>query len=334
MSMKKSRALEIESSVVKMYELHPFPSVQDKARKIEDDMKLRLLFQGIKPEDYVGKMVLDAGCGTGGYSCWYARRGSYVTAVDLSEASLRLASEYAQKEGITNIKFERQSVLKLDFPDASFDYVYSMGVLHHTPDPYGGFRELCRVLRPGGVLMVSLYNKFGRFRHNTKQRILRTLAGDDIDRRVLWAKRLFPGTCRSLQKNRGGDPDIILYDAFGIPHESQHSIGEALQWFDHNGIQYLGAFGPVTIRDNLLALKLLQQDQFQGFKRLFDGFSVAGRAVNTLPRIVGGAVGDVPPDDLTFQRPSWFSRASVQFCWFLLGFRFSIFSLAGRKLNP
>ncbi len=329
--MSKARASEIESRVVRMYEQHPFPSIADKARKAEDEMDLRLLFLGIRPEDYVGKRVLDAGCGTGEYSCWYARRGSYVTAVDLSAPSLRLAAEYARGQGLENIQFLKQSVLKLDFPDASFDYVYSMGVLHHTPDPYGGFRELCRVLRPGGVVMVSLYNKFGRFRHNLKQRVVRAIAGDDMDRRVAVAKRLFPGTCRALKRNRGDDSDIIIYDAFGIPHESQHSMGEVLRWFERNGIEYLGAFGPATIRDNLLALKLMQQGQYRGFKRFFEGFPLAAWAASSLPRAMDPLAGEPDLQRLAFQRPSWASRGMVQACWFLLGFRFSIFALAGRK---
>lgn len=333
MGVIMQKASAIESSVVNMYEKHPFPSIEDKRRKAEGEMQMRLLLLGIKPEDYIGKKVLDAGCGTGEYSCWYARRGSDVTAIDLAEPSLRIASEYAQREGIKNIKFEKQSVLKLDYPDSSFDYVYSMGVLHHTPDPYGGFRELCRVLRPGGVMLVSVYNKFGRFRHNLKQFFVRSLAGDDIDQRVAWAKRLFPRTCRSLQRSRGNESDVILYDAFGIPHESQHSIGEILRWFNRNEIEYLGAFGPATIRDNLSALKILQQNEFQGFKRFFDEFSVAGRAVNTLPRIIGWIAKDRPQNGQVFSSPSWFSRGLVQSCWFMLGFRFSIFSLSGRKAN-
>lgn len=331
--MSNARASEIESRVVQMYEQHPFPSIADKARKAEEEMALRLLFLGIRPEDYAGKRVLDAGCGTGEYSCWYARRGSLVTAVDLSGPSLRLAAEYARGQGLENIQFLKQSVLKLEFPDASFDYVYSMGVLHHTPDPYGGFRELCRVLRPGGVVMVSLYNKFGRFRHNLKQRVVRAVAGDDMDRRVAVAKRLFPGTCRALKRNRGDDSDIIIYDAFGIPHESQHSIGEVLRWFDRNGVEYLGAFGPATIRDNLLALKLMQQGQYRGFKRFFEGFPLAAWAANSLPRATAALAGEPDLQRLAFRRPAWVSSGVVQACWFLLGFRFSIFALAGRKVR-
>ena len=326
-----SNSLDIESDVIRMYEQHPFPSIKDKRQKAEAEMPLRLSLLGIKPEDYVGKKVLDAGCGTGEYSCWYANQGGNVTGVDLSETSLANANDYAEREGIKNVRFEKQSVLKLNFPDASFDYVASMGVLHHTPDPYGGFRELCRVLRPGGVILISLYNKFGRFRHNLKQSVVRGVAGDDIDKRVAWAKRLFPRTCCSLQRNRADEPDVILYDAFGIPHESQHTVGEVLRWFDSNRVEYMGAFGPVTIRDNLLALTLLQRDEFSGFKHFFEGFSVVARTVHILPKTTNWLIGRRTAHELVFNRPSWFSRAVVQSSWLVLGFKFSIFSVAGRK---
>lgn len=316
-----------------MYQQHPFPSIADKRRKADLEMPLRLTLLGIKPHDYVGKKVLDAGCGTGEYSCWYANQGSEVTAVDLCDASLERATDYANEQNIRNVSFQKQSVLNLNFPDASFDYVFSMGVLHHTPDPYGGFRELCRVLRPGGVIVISLYNKFGRFRHNLKQLVVRTIAGGDIDRRVAVARRLFPRTCRSLQKNRGDESDIILYDAFGIPHESQHSIGELLRWFDLNSIQYLGAFGPVTIRDNLFALRLLQKKEFSNFKHFFDGFTLTNRTVHLFPAILSRLAKERHENGFDFTRPHCFSRGLVQLCWFFLGFRFSIFSLSGRKAD-
>ena len=331
--MNKTTAARIQENVIKMYEAHPFPSVAERAEKAEAEMAIRLRMLAIRPEHYVAKRVLDAGCGTGEYSCWYARRGAIVTAVDLSAPSLKVASDCAERERLDNIAFYRESVLELPFAAESFDYVYSMGVLHHTPDPYKGFLELCRVLKPGGVVMVSLYNRFGRLRHNIKQRIVNSIAGEDEDKRVHIAKRLFPGTCRALKRNRHDDSDVIIYDAFGIPHESQHTAGEILRWFDRNGIDYMGAFGPLTILDNLRALNLMQRGkEYHDFRRFFDGYSLGGRAIDILPKLVDRFMNDTPPEELRiFSRPSPVSRAFVQFIWFCLGFRFSIFSLSGRK---
>jgi SAM-dependent methyltransferase len=206
-----------------------------------------------------------------------------------------------------------------------------MGVLMITPDPYRGFRELCRVLRPGGVLVVSVYNTFSRLPHVLKQRLVWRVAGADPDRRVAWAKRLFPRTCRALQRNRGDDSDVLLYDAFAIPHESRHSVGEVLHWFDRNDIQYLGAFGPVTLRDTFLALRLIRHHEFDRFRGFFDGFPLASSVVDRLSRLAGRPPVDAWLAPRAFRRPWALSRGLVQLCWALLGFRFSIFSLSGRK---
>ena len=79
-------AAKIQAEVVDMYGRFPFPSIENKAQKAEDEMEMRLTMLGVKPEDYVGKKVLDAGCGTGEYSCWYAQRGADETGRLLSAA--------------------------------------------------------------------------------------------------------------------------------------------------------------------------------------------------------------------------------------------------------
>jgi len=327
--MNKGNAA-IQEKVVAMYERHPFPSVDDPFRKTAEEMKLRLKLLGLSCEDYSNKNILDAGCGTGEYSCWYASQGNSVTGIDLSLPSLERAKAYAHNYGIQNIKFDHQSVLKLKFPDNTFDLTYSMGVLHHTPDPFRGFQEIVRVTKPGGIVIVSVYNRFGRLRHNLRQRWVNFLAGDDMDHRVNVAKKWFPKTCRQLKARMRSSSDTILYDAFGIPHESQHSIGEILKWFDCNGIDYMGAFGPVSIGDTLFALR---QQEYKKFEESLEAYPLSvrvGRILSVLARIFGKTDTD---KNRVFERPSWFSRGLTQMGWFILGFRFSIFSLAGRKIE-
>ena len=125
------------------------------------------------------------------------------------------------------------------------------------------------------------------------------------------------------------ESETILYDAFGIPHESQHSIGEILNWVSKKDLKYLGAFGPVTFRDTLYALR---QPEYSKFEESLEAFPLAvavGRKLRTLAEKIE-KTSLVEPRK--FEKPSWFSRTLVQFGWFILGFRFSIFSIAGRKL--
>ena len=100
--------------------------------------------------------LLEVGCGIGVDSIQLAKAGFDVTAVDLTENALAVAREYATHAGVT-IDFRRANAENLDFPDATFDVVYSFGVLHHTPDIEQAVSEVHRVLKPGGKALIMLY---------------------------------------------------------------------------------------------------------------------------------------------------------------------------------
>ena len=109
---------------------------------------------------FQGKRCLDAGCGGGRYAIAMARLGAAeVAGCDISAEGLADARRRAA--GLPNVFFEEASVLDLPFADKSFDFVCCSGVLHHTPDPEKGLREITRVLRPTGRLFLLLYGKGG-----------------------------------------------------------------------------------------------------------------------------------------------------------------------------
>jgi len=112
----------LQEKVISMYEQHPFPSVDDPFRKTAEEMDLRLKLLGLRRGDFTNKKILDAGCGTGEYTCWFASQGNDMTGIDLSRPSLERARKYAQGNGFDKIQFEHQSVLDLQFPDNSFDF--------------------------------------------------------------------------------------------------------------------------------------------------------------------------------------------------------------------
>ena len=105
--------------------------------------------------------------------------------------------------------------------------------------------------RPGGIVIVSVYNLYSRFILREKQRLINWLSGDDIEKRFKWGKRLFPLTTRKLKLRAHDDSDAVLYDQFAIPHESLHTAGEVLGWLDDNGLEYMGSFGPLRVIDLL-----------------------------------------------------------------------------------
>ncbi len=109
-------------------------------------------------EDWSGKEVLEIGCGSGVDSLEFARHGASVTATDITDNAVNLTTEMARETGLP-VKVVQASAVDLPFPDASFDCIYSYGVLHHIPDVEKALREIGRVLRDGGTFLAMLYNR-------------------------------------------------------------------------------------------------------------------------------------------------------------------------------
>jgi SAM-dependent methyltransferase len=102
--------------------------------------------------------VLEIGCGLGTDGAQFAQAGANYTGIDLTEAAVDLARRRFELFNLPG-KFRVADAEQLDFPDNSFDLVYSHGVLHHTPDTAAAVREIHRVLRPGGRAVVMLYHR-------------------------------------------------------------------------------------------------------------------------------------------------------------------------------
>jgi ubiquinone/menaquinone biosynthesis C-methylase UbiE len=104
-----------------------------------------------------GKAVLEIGLGEGSEAEQLVRRGAHYSGLDLTSSSIqRVAARFA----LRNLPFDdlRQgSALEIPWPDHAFDLVFSHGVLHHIPDIDTAQREIHRVLRPDGELVVMLY---------------------------------------------------------------------------------------------------------------------------------------------------------------------------------
>lgn len=108
--------------------------------------------------DFLGKAVLDVGCGNGYVLANYARLGARVSGVDITRAAIDLSRQRFALSGL-NGDFQVANAEQLPFPDGVFDCVCSMGVLHHTPDTAKAVAEIWRVLKPGGRLIVMFYHR-------------------------------------------------------------------------------------------------------------------------------------------------------------------------------
>lgn len=105
-----------------------------------------------------GKKVLEVGCGMGCMAMNWAQQGAHVTAVDLNPVAVAQTRRRFEVFGLSGNIQEADGEM-LPFPDESFDFVYSWGVLHHTPGTIQAIDELRRVLKPGGRIGVMLYNR-------------------------------------------------------------------------------------------------------------------------------------------------------------------------------
>jgi ubiquinone/menaquinone biosynthesis C-methylase UbiE len=118
-----------------------------------------------------GLKVLEIGCGMATDGAQFARAGAVYTGIDLTEAAINLARQRFALSGLQG-DFRVSDAEGLDFPDESFDLIYSHGVLHHTPDIEAAVREIHRVLKPGGRALVMLYHR-GSYNYRVGIRVLR-----------------------------------------------------------------------------------------------------------------------------------------------------------------
>jgi ubiquinone/menaquinone biosynthesis C-methylase UbiE len=120
-----------------------------------------------------GLRVLEIGCGCGSEAERFARAGAHYTAVDLTNAALGITRRRFQLANLQG-RFVQGDAENLPFADGSFDFVYSHGVLHHTPDTPRTIREVHRVLSPGGRAAIMLYYR-DSFNYHVNLGIVRRL---------------------------------------------------------------------------------------------------------------------------------------------------------------
>jgi ubiquinone/menaquinone biosynthesis C-methylase UbiE len=102
--------------------------------------------------------VLEIGVGLGSDHVRLALAGNRMTALDLSAEHLRRTRQHLAHEGLASVSHLGDAE-QMPYRDASFDLVYSFGVLHHTPNTQRAIDEVHRVLRPGGTALITLYHR-------------------------------------------------------------------------------------------------------------------------------------------------------------------------------
>src|SRR5665647_3397548 len=105
-----------------------------------------------------GGVGIDVGCGTGRWSIGVAPQVAHLHLLDVSQEALAVARE--NLASFTNVSFHNCSVAEIPLPDASLDFAFSLGVLHHVPDTSAAIQAIARKLKPGAPFLVYLYYSF------------------------------------------------------------------------------------------------------------------------------------------------------------------------------
>jgi 2-polyprenyl-3-methyl-5-hydroxy-6-metoxy-1,4-benzoquinol methylase len=196
--------------------------------------------------------VLEVGCGTGQLGNFLSIAGRRVLSADMTLNSLKLGEGFRQGSQLHNVQFAQMNLFRLPLRPEAFDVVICTGVLHHTSDPRGGFRGLVPFVRPGGHIIIGLYNLYGR-----QQTVWRARLAKVLGERVSSLDPYMRDHRMAADKRRAW-----FMDQYRNPHESLHTMDELLRWFDEAGLEFVRSL-PSTVFDST--------DEFDYRKSLFDG---------------------------------------------------------------
>ncbi|MGB8775229.1 MAG: class I SAM-dependent methyltransferase [Terriglobales bacterium] len=238
------------------FQWHRYQKTQldhDEVRESENNFRMKT---ALRPEELAGKLVLDVGCGMGRFAEVATRWGARVVGIDLSAAAEVAAKNLADRDFVAF----QADVFALPFAPESFDVIYSVGVLHHTPDCEAAVKALGKYLKPGGVLAVWLYsgyNKWYRF-SDFWRRYTHRMKPETLHRVLKVAVPVFYNTQQVLKKvpivgrsaaglvhhvfpvNRQKNPEARMLDTFdwySPKYQSKHTYEQVFRWYEAMGME-------------------------------------------------------------------------------------------------
>ena len=231
-------------------------------RTAEEDWGYFLEGAGLDESELAGKVVLDAGCGSGRLTQQIGEHGANVVpGVDMNDA---VEHVYRSTRDVENVHIVQGNIMSLPFKNHVFDLVWSNGVIHHTPDAAACHRALSRVVKPGGTLYVWVYaRRFSPFKlakdaadvvriselpEPALLALCRVLAYPSLAllslyrgfvhlpfmRRTPWLE--WTSRRRTLKELR-----LTWFDTLSPQYDTTHSEPEVIGWFQSGGFEDIAA---------------------------------------------------------------------------------------------
>ena len=228
-------------------DLEDFGSLLDKSRR-------SIFVKKLDDEIPMGSNILEAGCGTGQLSIALSRYARQIYGIDLSKGSLIEAKQFINSNDIKSVHLFRMNIFKLFFEENTFDVIISNGVLHHTYNPKLAFSKLVRVLKPGGIIVIGLYHRYGRIIQKIRQSLIKNF-GDSFK----FLDKRFRDKISDKKKY------AWFLDQYKNPSETTHTYFEVLNWFKVENIEFLSSIPFDFNPENKLFQKREAKNRFEIF---------------------------------------------------------------------
>ncbi len=233
------------------YERLPYPapvnSLDEHRELYKNPLRRRAMFHLMFPAapPAAHQEILVAGCGTS-QAARYALREpeSRITAIDISETSLRHTSDLRDKYRLQNLDLHRLAIEDVRDLDRKFDQIICTGVLHHLPDPDLGLRALGDVLRPNGAMHLMVYAPYGRAGIYMMQEYCRLLGITPSSaelRDLAGALNALPSThpiVEVIRRARDFHHAGALADALLHPVDRAYSVPQLFDWLGRCGMSF------------------------------------------------------------------------------------------------
>ena len=198
------------------------------------------------PQDLEGKLVLDAGCGTGVLSSLLAEMGAHVIAADIS-LSVDAARAHFPQEVLDRVEFIQADMTRPPFKPGSFDIVFSGGVLHHNPDTRTALDAIAPLVAPGGQIYAWLYGATPGLAHRLRAVVRKIVVPlpSGVQRAIfsVWTAqsiarqtfRRWTGRARPSDGVRYREKLVILLDHYTPRYRWEHTPDELAGWYRELG---------------------------------------------------------------------------------------------------